>query len=151
MRTTTAKNFTVVEGGLSVNEILRKSRQAARRRKKMKKISIISFVLVLIAVFTIIIFSNIVRAEEEHTTDNSVKGYTYITVAKNDTLWNIACEYSDEHYSSVYQYIREVMTLNGLTGDSIYAGSKLIIPVYTTPDTSNTTYNIEDELYCHSH
>ena len=129
MKITTARNFTVVEGGLSVNEILRKSRQAVARRKRIKKISIISFILVLIAVF-----SNIVHAGDEHAADNSVKGYTYITVSRNDTLWSIACEYSDEHYSSIYQYIREVMTLNGLTGDSIYAGSKLMIPVYTAPD-----------------
>lgn len=134
MKITTARNFTVVEGGLSVNEILRKSRQAVARRKRIKKISIISFILVLIAVFTIIIFSNIVHAGDEHAADNSMKGYTYITVSRNDTLWSIACEYSDEHYSSIYQYIREVMTLNGLTGDSIYAGSKLMIPVYTAPD-----------------
>ena len=127
MKITTARNFTVVEGGLSVNEILRKSRQAVARRKRIKKISIISFILVLI-------FSNIVHAGDEHEADNSVKGYTYITVSRNDTLWSIACEYSDEHYSSVYQYIREVMTLNGLTSDSIYAGSKLMIPVYTAPD-----------------
>ena len=62
MKMTTARNFTVVEGGLSVNEILRKSRQAVARRKRIKKISIISFILVLIAVVTIIIFSNIVHA-----------------------------------------------------------------------------------------
>ena len=98
--------------------------------------SIISFILILITAFTIIIFSNIVRAGEENTPDTAVKGYTYITVSSNDTLWDIACTYSDEHYTSVYQYIREVMNINGLTSDSIYAGSKLIIPVYTTPDIS---------------
>jgi len=36
MKITTARNFTVVEGGLSVNEILRKSRQAVARRKNKK-------------------------------------------------------------------------------------------------------------------
>ena len=136
MRSTTANGFTVVEGGLSVNEILRKSRIAAARRKRMRKMSIIAFIIILIAAFTIIIFSNIVRAGEESAPDTAVKGYTYITVSSNDTLWDIACTYSDEHYNSVYQYIREVMNINGLTSDSIYTGSKLIIPVYTTPDIS---------------
>lgn len=138
MQTTTANKFTVLEGGLSVNEILRKSRVAAARRRRMKKIRIISFIVIFIAVLTIIIFSNVVRAEPNHVPDSSVKGYTYITVSDNDTLWGIACEYADEHYSSVYQYIREVKTLNGLTGDAIYSGYKLIIPVYVSVDTGHT-------------
>lgn len=138
MQTTTANKFTVLEGGLSVNEILRKSRVAAARRRRMKKIRIISFIVIFIAVLTIIIFSNVVRAEPNHVPDSSVKGYTYITVSDNDTLWGIACEYADEHYSSVYQYIREVKTLNGLTGDAIYSGYKLIIPVYVSIDTGHT-------------
>ncbi len=138
MQTTTANKFTVLDGGLSVNEILRKSRVAAARRRRMKKIRIISFIVIFIAVLTIIIFSNVVCAEPNHVPDSSVKGYTYITVSDNDTLWGIACEYADEHYSSVYQYIREVKTLNGLTGDAIYSGCKLIIPVYVSVDTGHT-------------
>ena len=150
MQTTTANKFTVVEGGLSVNEILRKSRVAAARRRRMKKIRIISFIVIFIAVLTIIIFSNVVRAEPNHVPDSSVKGYTYITVSDNDTLWGIACEYADEHYSSVYQYIREVKTLNGLTGDAIYSGSKLIIPVYVSVDTGHT-YSMGDGVCRDAH
>ncbi len=150
MQTTTANKFTVLEGGLSVNEILRKSRVAAARRRRMKKIRIISFIVIFIAVLTIIIFSNVVRAEPNHVPDSSVKGYTYITVSDNDTLWGIACEYADEHYSSVYQYIREVKTLNGLTGDAIYSGSKLIIPVYVSVDTSHT-YSMGDGVCRDAH
>ena len=146
MQTTTANKFTVLEGGLSVNEILRKSRVAAARRRRMKKIRIISFIVIFIAVLTIIIFSNVVCAEPNHVPDSSVKGYTYITISNNDTLWGIACEYADEHYSSVYQYIREVKELNGLTGDAIYSGSKLIIPVYVTVDTSHT-YSMADGAF----
>ncbi len=132
---TAADNFRIVEGGLSVREIMRKSRIAAARRRRMKKFGIISFVIALIAVFTIIIFANVVSAGDNVAPDNSVKGFTSITLSANDTLWSIACEYADEHYSSVYQYIREVKEINGLTSDSIYAGCNLIIPVYTTPDT----------------
>ena len=150
MQTTTANKFTVLEGGLSVNEILRKSRVAAARRRRMKKIRIISFIVIFIAVLTIIIFSNVVRAEPNHVPDSSVKGYTYITVSDNDTLWGIACEYADEHYSSVYQYILEVKTLNGLTGDAIYSGSKLIIPVYVSVDTSHT-YSMGDGVCRDAH
>lgn len=143
---TAAGNFRVVEGGLSVNEIMRKSRLAAARRRRMKKLSIVSVVIALIIVFTVIIFANVVRADITPKTDNSVKGFTCITLSPDDTLWSIACEYSDEHYNSVYQYIREVKEINGLTSDSIYAGSSLIIPVYTTPDTSDSVYTVTDDI-----
>ncbi len=57
MRTTTVNNFTVLEGGLSVNEILRKSRAAAARRRRIRKICTISFIVMLIAILTIIVLS----------------------------------------------------------------------------------------------
>ena len=129
-----------------MNEIMRKSRLAAARRRRMKKLSIVSVVIALIIVFTVIIFANVVRADITPKTDNSVKGFTCITLSPDDTLWSIACEYSDEHYNSVYQYIREVKEINGLTSDSIYAGSSLIIPVYTTHDTSDSIYAVNDDI-----
>ena len=143
---TAAGNFRVVEGGLSVNEIMRKSRLAAARRRRMKKLSIVSAVIALIIVFTVIIFANVVKADITPKTDNSVKGFTCITLSPDDTLWSIACEYSDEHYNSVYQYIREVKEINGLTSDSIYAGSSLIIPVYTTTDLPASVYTAADDI-----
>lgn len=130
---TTARNFTMVKGGLSVNEIMRKSRLAAARRRRMKKIGLAVFILALATVFSIIIFGNVIKAQAEDTPDDMVKGYTCITVKSSDTLWGIATEYSDKHYESIYQYIREVKELNGLTSDSIHAGARLIIPVYAVP------------------
>ena len=128
MKITTARNFTVVEGGLSVNEILRKSRQAVARRKRIKKISIISFILVLIAVFTIIIFSNIVHAGDEHAADNSVKGYTYITVSRNDTLWSIA-KNNNFGKKNTRSLVYDIKKYNKLHGSTIYAGDELVIPI----------------------
>lgn len=133
MDSTTSRNFKVLDGGLSVSEIMRKSRLAAARRRRMKKIGVAAFIILLITVFSIIIFGNVVKGQENITNDNMVKGYAYITVAQSDTLWSIAQEYSDEHYKSIYQYIREVKELNGLTSDSIHAGGRLIIPVYAVP------------------
>ena len=133
MNTTPSRNFQVLNGGLSVSEIMRKSRQAAARRRRMRKLGIVLFVIALLSIFSIIIFGNVVNAQDDNYPDNMVKGYTYITVAQSDTLWSIAQEYSDEHYNSLYQYIREVKELNGLTSDSIHAGARLIIPVYAVP------------------
>ena len=133
MNTTPSRNFQVVNGGLSVSEIMRKSRQAAARRRRMRKLGIVIFIIALLTIFSIIIFGNVVKAQEDSYPDNMVKGYAYIPVAQSDTLWSIAQAYSDEHYNSLYQYIREVKELNGLTSDSIHAGARLIIPVYAVP------------------
>lgn len=36
----------------------------------------------------------------------------------------------EEHYDSVPEYIREVMRINRLTNDAIYADAHLIVPYY---------------------
>lgn len=130
MNSSASNNFRVVEGGRSVSEIMRKSRIAAKRRKTMKKIRIIILIIAIIASGSIIFFSNVVNAQEKVYEDNSVKGFMYITVSQDDTLWNIANDHIDSHYESIYQYIREVKELNGLTSDSIHSGARIIIPVY---------------------
>lgn len=137
MNTAASNNFRVVEGGLSVNEIMRKSRAAAARRRTMKKVRIAFLIIAFILVGSLLIFSKTVKAQVAVKEDTSVKGYMYITVENNDTLWSIADTYIDSHYDSVYQYIREVKDLNGLTSDSIHSGSKLIIPVYAQVASNN--------------
>ncbi len=67
-------------------------------------------------------------------TDSSKTTYKYyksITVANHDTLWSIAEEYMDEeHYDSINDYIREVISVNSLKNDEISYGEHLIIPYY---------------------
>lgn len=64
------------------------------------------------------------------------KYYKSIVVSDSDTLWSIAETYMDEeHYESVYEYIREVMRINSLTNDAIYADAHLIVPYYAAAAT----------------
>lgn len=59
------------------------------------------------------------------------KYYKSIVISDSDTLWSIAETYMDEeHYDSVPEYIREVMRINCLTNDAIYADAHLIVPYY---------------------
>lgn len=61
------------------------------------------------------------------------KYYKSIVVSDNDTLWSIAEEYMNEaYYGSIYEYIREVMQINSLTNDAIYADAHLIVPYHDT-------------------
>lgn len=60
--------------------------------------------------------------------DNSkTKYYTSITIESGDTLWSIAEEYMYDDYDSVEEYMNEIIEINGLTSDKIYAGNNLVI------------------------
>ena len=59
------------------------------------------------------------------------KYFKSIVVSDSDTLWSIAETYMDEaHYESVQEYVREVMRINSLKNDAIYADAHLIVPYY---------------------
>ena len=62
----------------------------------------------------------------------SFKYYKQIEVSYNDTLWSIAEDYSDSHYDSIQDYIREVKSINHLRSDMVLEGQKLIVPYYSS-------------------
>ena len=137
---------------LTVNNIVRaNSRLVARRRMIKRRIGMVILMSLLITAFSVIIFgNNIVNAQDESAVaagfnpeaaaedntlkDTDIKGYTSIRIKEGDSLWSIAEEYADEHYSSIYDYILEIKILNGLTSDNIYADSLLVIPIYIDSD-----------------
>ncbi|MBP2240231.1 LysM repeat protein [Cytobacillus eiseniae] len=55
-----------------------------------------------------------------------------ITVNNGDSLWQIAEEYADEHSISPKQFVQWVQKTNEITGDRIYPGDELIIPIKIT-------------------
>lgn len=61
------------------------------------------------------------------------KYFKCISIETDDTLWSIADEYITEEYSSVQDYIDEVMSINNLNSDKIYSGATLVIPYYASP------------------
>ncbi len=63
----------------------------------------------------------------------SYKYYKSIELSEGDTLWSVANEYIDyNYYKNTSEYIEEVMKMNALTSDKIFAGRHLIIPYYST-------------------
>ena len=59
------------------------------------------------------------------------KYYTSIEVKSGDTLWSIASRYMNEDYSSVQEYIDELMYMNNMTSDQIIEGHYLTISYYS--------------------
>ncbi|PLR81795.1 cell division suppressor protein YneA [Bacillus canaveralius] len=61
------------------------------------------------------------------------ENYMKIKVAEGDTLWTLSNEFSNEHSLSPQQFVSLVETLNGISGDLIYPGDEIVIPVGESP------------------
>lgn len=106
-----------------------------RRKREMRK----HFLMLMATLFLIVVCSVAVSSfrssAKNDSKASSYKYYKSISVSNSDTLWSIANTYMDEsHYESVQAYIREVMQINRLTSDAIYADTHLIVPYFEVPD-----------------
>ena len=108
-----------------------RNRKAAAGRfgTKGKTITAALTAAAVMAVISVLVFSgnNTIQAQEDHA---ACKMYTSIQIRPGDTLWDIALQHVDGHYSSIQEYIDEVMHINELTTDTIHAGAYLVIPYY---------------------
>lgn len=102
-----------------------------RRRHEMRK-NFLLFVMTFCLIVTVSIAVSSFRSSAKNDPlQESSKYYKSIVVSDRDTLWSIAKDYMDEtHYGSIHEYIREVMQINNLTSDAIYADTHLIVPYY---------------------
>ncbi len=58
------------------------------------------------------------------------KYFTSYEIKAGDTLSGIAKQFITSEYSSADEYISEVRSINGFTGDTLYAGAYLVLPYY---------------------
>ena len=58
------------------------------------------------------------------------KLYYNIEIESGVTLWDIAQEYMNDSYYDHASYIAEVVEINNIEGDTIYAGDTLTIPIF---------------------
>ena len=87
--------------------------------------------IALIVGLSIALGSNLVSAHDKSEQPEQ-KFYKSIEIKEGDTLWGIAKEYRGDDYDSIYDYIDEVMSINGLTSDQIHAGQYLTVAYYDT-------------------
>lgn len=87
-------------------------------------ISSVTMIMIALYVMITAIFNlNIVKGKE--TTDTT---YIEYRVQAGDTLWSIAIEHR-QNYLSIPDYIDDIKEVNYITGNTIYAGKCLILPV----------------------
>lgn len=86
---------------------------------------------IIITGLSVVLGSNLVSAHDKNEQPEQ-KFYKSIEIKEGDTLWAIAKEYRGDDYNSIYDYIDEVMSINGLTSDQIHAGQYLTVAYYDT-------------------
>lgn len=106
-----------------------KRRNRKREVRRNMILLIVSFLFIVLCVCFISTFS---AQAQDANTRVSYKYFKSIYIKEGDSLWSIAKEYADEHYSSKASYITEVKRMNSLESDSIKTGSYLIVPYYST-------------------
>ena len=93
-------------------------------RLDRRRITFIGGVVVL-ALILVLLGTSVASAKD---IDNSKpKYYTSITIESGDTLWSIAEKYMYDEYDSVEEYVNEIIKINGLKSDTLYAGNNLVI------------------------
>ena len=106
-----------------------------RRKKELRNHFLLMVMTVCLIVTCSIFMSTFRSSAQSDPAKTSYKYYKSITVSNNDTLWSIAEAYMDEeHYTSVNEYINEVIRMNSLPNDTICYGQHLIIPYYDVSD-----------------
>ncbi|WNS77265.1 LysM peptidoglycan-binding domain-containing protein [Bacillus sp. DTU_2020_1000418_1_SI_GHA_SEK_038] len=81
--------------------------------------AIILFVLSFLTVF--IVINQLGESENIN--------YMKITVNDGDTLWQIAEDFSTNHELTAMEFINWVERNNGISGERIFPGDELVIPV----------------------
>lgn len=94
------------------------------------KFNLAIIITILLVSIIVVCCSILVNAEEVSVEQDKTKHYTSIEVEENDTLWNIAKEHNPEHSMTTKEYVAELMHVNNLETDTIYAGETILITYY---------------------
>lgn len=86
--------------------------------------------VIMAALFLIVLFFLPERTASADNTSVGTYTITSVQIEEGDTLWSIAKEHYSEEFSSLTSFISEIKRMNGLTSDTVYAGSYILIPQY---------------------
>lgn len=107
----------------------RLQRMRARRLQRLyRTVAIVLFTFFLVGGIVSSIFTRDVQASS---VDDGMKYYASIQIQNGDSLWSIADEYADEHYTGRFEYVSEVAEINGIhMNDRLISGEYIVVPYY---------------------
>lgn len=114
---------------------LRRKRNLQRKhlQETKRNVFFLCVSLVLIMTLGIVFGSFLSNANALGSQPQEYKYFTQYTVSYNETLWEIASQYTDSHYDGITDYIDEVKAMNHIeNADEIRAGNVLLLPYYST-------------------
>ena len=124
-------------------EYIRRSLIIRREKVLMEKI-VLSFLFFITLLVSVMFISSKVSAGnfKNKSSEDSVKMYKSIMVYAGDTFESIAEQYMTDEYSSEVKYIKEVLSINGMTEASkLVPGNNIIIPYYMSESIINQSYD----------
>ena len=103
-----------------------------RNRQLRQRITFMTVTVCLTLILAVTLGSSFSKAQEE----GNIVHYKYfesIMVEPGDTLTSIAHKYSNDQYTSLTEYVNEVVSINHLSDkDEITAGEYLVVPYFST-------------------
>ena len=107
-----------------------------RRREIMRtKFLIAIAVIIVIAVFLLFMIPQRVGASSNIEQVETQKVYKSVEIQTGDSLWSIASDYYNDdytqiHYDDINDYIKELKSMNSLSGDVIHSGANITVAYY---------------------
>jgi len=106
---------------------------ARKRRLSVRRKILLIVVMAAAAVFLSLYIGMTSSDAHDLSSENSQirnRYYQQVVIKSGDTLWNIAADHMTEEYSSVNEYVDDIISVNKLSSDNIHAGEYLIVPYY---------------------
>jgi nucleoid-associated protein YgaU len=75
----------------------------------------------------------------------SPEHYMTITVVEGDSLWGISEKYENQHRLTKKEFVEWVEQYNAISGDDIFSGDKLIIPIEFQPVDQTDYYDLASQ------
>lgn len=98
------------------------------RRRKKQQLQLTLVLTGILFVLFIILFIQLSSNTVIGSKDISMK-YVSVEVLAQDTLWDIGTEFINENYFDIHDYIEEIISINGLTSETIYVGQRITVPI----------------------
>lgn len=106
-------------------------RRTARKKAFIHKMTFACMTGIFVLVLTLSVFSLSAKANST-TGANEYKYYTSHLIEPGESLWSIAESNMDTvHYDSIQDYVDEIISINGISGDKIQSGYYLLIPYFS--------------------